>query len=124
MDKNTYFFHLRASHRRRKNQIKELQRPDEQTTSDLLEMEGLTNDFFQHLYTSEGVNNMHQVLDTVPTRVTPEMNAMLNALYSQEEVKPALFQMFPLKAPGPDGFTGRIYATWWTIIRGDFMRAL
>lgn len=28
------------------------------------------------------------------------------------------------KAPGPDGFTGRFFATCWNIISGDFMRAL
>jgi hypothetical protein len=28
------------------------------------------------------------------------------------------------KAPGPDGFTGRFYATCWHIIKEDFMRAL
>ena len=28
------------------------------------------------------------------------------------------------KAPGPDGFIGRFYATCWHIIRDDFMRAM
>ena len=53
-DKNTYFFHLRGR-RRRKNQIKSLQLPSGQMTDNLTEMENLTNDFYQQLYTSEGV---------------------------------------------------------------------
>jgi hypothetical protein len=32
------------------------------------------------------------------------MNADLSAEYTEEEVKNALFQMFPTKAPRPDGF--------------------
>ena len=100
-DKNTYFFHLRASRRRRKNQIKSLQREDGHLTDNVHEMESLTTSFYQQLYTSEGVHDMAQVLDTVPTKVTQDMNDMVNAPYSQKEVKTALFQMFPTKAPGP-----------------------
>ena len=73
------------------------------------EMEALTTDFYTNLYTSEGVQNMEQVLDTVPTKVTPAMNDVLNAPYSQKEVKEALFQMFPIKAPGPDGFPAHFF---------------
>ena len=32
------------------------------------------------------------------------MNDMLNARYTNAEVKAALFQMFPTKARGPEGF--------------------
>lgn len=108
-DKNTYFFHLRASRRRRKNQIKALQRADGQLTEDRREMEELTTDFYKNLYTSEGVQDMDRVLNTVPTKVTPAMNDLLNAPYTHEEVKQALFQMFPTKAPGPDGFPAHFF---------------
>ncbi|XP_073357859.1 uncharacterized protein [Aegilops tauschii subsp. strangulata] len=81
-DKNTYFFHLRASRRRRKNQIKMLQRPDGQMTENLTEMEALATSFYEDLYTSEGVSNMNEVLDTVPCKVTQAMNDILNAPYS------------------------------------------
>lgn len=103
-DKNTYFFHLRASRRRRKNQIKALTRPDGSLTEDKAELENITTEFYKTLYTSEGVNNMEEVLQHVPVKVTPAMNNMLNAPYQEEEVKRGLFQMFPTKAPGPDGF--------------------
>lgn len=36
--------------------------------------------------------------------ITDEMNADLCKPYSQEEISDALFQIGPLKAPGPDGF--------------------
>jgi hypothetical protein len=47
---------------------------------------------------------MNSVLDHVPRKVTPEMNATLTTEFKPEEVKKALFQMFPTKAPRPDGF--------------------
>lgn len=37
-------------------------------------MEALATEFYKNLYTSEGVQNMDQVLSTVPTKVTPAMN--------------------------------------------------
>ena len=83
-DKNTYFFHLRASRRRRKNQIKALQKLNGELTDNVLEMENMSTSFYQELYTSEGVHNMEHIIDTVPTKVTQAMNDMLNAPYSQK----------------------------------------
>ncbi|XP_073360371.1 uncharacterized protein [Aegilops tauschii subsp. strangulata] len=90
-DKNTYFFHLRASRRRRKNKIKALQHPDGGLTEDTGEMEDMVNSFYQHLYNSEGVHDMERVIGTVSRKVMDEMNAQLDAPYSQQEVKDALF---------------------------------
>ena len=69
--------------------------------------------FYKELYTAGGVQDMHQVLETVPTKVTQEMNEVLNAPYTQQEVKQALFQMFPIKAPGPDGFPAHFFQRHW-----------
>lgn len=113
-DKNTYFFHLRASRRGRKNQIK-----DGRVTENKCEMEAMTRAFYQELYTTEGVQNMHQVLDTVPCKVTPSMNEALNAPYTQMEVKNALFQMFPLKAPDPDGYPAHYFQQHWEVCGDD-----
>ena len=82
-DKNTYFFHLRASRRRRKNQIKALQKPDGELTDNVHEMENMATSFYQHLYTLEGVQNIEQVIDTVPVKVTQAMNDILNARGSE-----------------------------------------
>jgi hypothetical protein len=51
-DKNTRFFHLRASQCRRKNRISKLKRPDGQLTEDLQEMGNLISSFYKELYTS------------------------------------------------------------------------
>ena len=79
------------------------------------EMKQLVTDFYKTLYTTEGVQGVDDVLQHVPRKVTPEMNASLCAPYTNEEVKQALFQMFPTKAPGPDGFPAHFYQRHWDI---------
>jgi hypothetical protein len=66
-------------------------------------------EFYENLFRSEGTSNMNRVLDHIPHRVTAEMNQFLNAPFDDAEVKTALFQMFPMKAPGPDGFPAHFF---------------
>jgi hypothetical protein len=123
-DKNSKFFHQRASMRKRKNLIKSLTRSDGQVIEDKEEMMAMTLEFYKNLYTSEGVHDMHKVLDHVPRKVTTEMNDLLKAPYAQEEVKKALFQMFPTKAPGPDGFPTHFFQRHWDICGEEITKAV
>ena len=58
---------------------------------------------------------MAEVLEHVPVKVTPAMNDILLAPYDAKEVKMTLFQMFPTKAPGPDGFRAHFFQRHWDI---------
>jgi hypothetical protein len=73
-DKNTRFFHLRACQRKKRNKITRLVRHDGMATEDAEEMASMTRDFYEQLYTSEGVANMGEVIDVIPQKVTAEMN--------------------------------------------------
>lgn len=123
-DKNTKFFHLRASIRRKKNMIKALANSLGALVDDLGDLKSMVNDFYQKLYTSEGVHGLDDVLHHVPSKVTAGMNDILCAPYSSEEVKTALFQMFPTKAPGPDGFPAHFYQRHWDICGEEITRAV
>lgn len=114
-DKNTHFFHQRASRRKKKKNISKLARLDGSLTECPTELGQLTNQFYGNLFSSEGVHNMEEVLDVVPRKVTDNMNVHLTALFSAQEVKTALFQMFDTKAPGPDGFPAHFFQRHWDI---------
>jgi hypothetical protein len=43
------------------------------------------------------------------------MNSKLIAPIEEKEVKEALFQMFPTKAPGPDGFPAHFFQRYWEL---------
>jgi hypothetical protein len=114
-DKNTRFFHLRASRRRKKNKINQLKKENGVVTEDVMEMSRMVTSFYKELYTTEGTEEMDEVLNSVPRKVTPEMNSQLLIPFEEKEVKEALFQMFPTKAPGPDGFPVHFFQRHWEV---------
>ena len=61
---------------------------------------------------------MEEYLNAVPRKVTPDMQDTLSSEFSAEEVKIALFQMGPTKAPGPDGMNAFFYQRFWHVV-GD-----
>jgi hypothetical protein len=85
-------------------------------TEDETVVASMTTKFYRSLYTAEGTANTDQLLDTVLTKVTGEMNDMLLKPIGPEEVKNALFQMFPTKAPGPDGFPAHFFKSIGTFV--------
>jgi hypothetical protein len=53
-----------------------------------------------------------------------EMNEQLCKDFTDEEISNALFQIGPIKAPGPDGFLARFYQMNWDLMRADIIRAV
>jgi hypothetical protein len=84
-------------------------------SEDLGEISHMTQNFYTGLYTSEDTIGMEEVLQSVPIFVTPEMNEQLMEEFRGEEVKHALFQMFPLKALGPDGYPSQFFQKHWDL---------
>ena len=52
------------------------------------------------------------------------MNNMLLEEFTQEEVKKALFQMNPTKAPSPDGMNPLFFQIYWHIVVTDVSDAV
>jgi predicted transcriptional regulator len=95
--------------RQKKNKIERLTRPNGTVCENLDELEAMMKEFYEDLYKSKGTIVIEEVLSNVPSKVTPAMNADLLETYTESEVNNALFQMFPTKAPGPDGFPAHFF---------------
>ena len=90
-DKNTKFFHQRASQRRRKNHISGVLDNDWVWWEFDVGIATVAEKYFQDLFTTTNPSNMDNVLNAVDRVVTPDMNHMLLQPYTLEEVKSALF---------------------------------
>jgi hypothetical protein len=52
------------------------------------------------------------------------MNEQLCRDFSEKEISDALFQIGPIKAPGPDGFPARFYQRNWELLKPDIIVAV
>jgi hypothetical protein len=55
-------------------------------------------------------------------KITDEENAALEADFSEQEVKAAIFESYAEGAPGLDGFSFLLYQKFWPLIKGDLMK--
>lgn len=112
-DRNTKFFHARASTRKRKNEIKCLTNEAGVWTEDEEEIESIDCSYFIELFssTAPSIEHIDTTLKKVSNKITDEMRAEMVQPFTSEEVLAALLQMNPTKAPGPDRFPAAFYQT-------------
>jgi hypothetical protein len=118
-DKNTSYFHKQAEARKQFKKVTEIQ-VQSQTITDFEGIKAAAADAFETLYTEtqrSAIDSTTYPLSLVPTLIQEEVNNSLTKEVTQQEIKEALDQMNPDKAPGPDGFTARFYQQSWDIIK-------
>lgn len=76
----------------------------------------IIKEYFRNLFTTGGQCDWGSLLDCVKHVVTAEMNEVLTRPVDDEKIKCAVFQMGNLKPPGPDGFQGVFFQSFWEII--------
>ncbi|CAN6679920.1 unnamed protein product [Malus baccata var. baccata] len=120
-DANTKFFHHSTLHRRRRNTIVRLKGEDGCWVERPDQIRRLVESHFIDIFRSAGQRNWGSLLDCVSLVVTDAMNMGLIASISEDEIKAAALGMGCLKAPGPDGFQGVFYQSFWETIREDVL---
>ena len=84
----------------------------------------IVEDYFRDIYHTSYPSNIDQVVQLVEPKVTRAMNNILLLRYTVEEVRTALFQMNPSKAPGPDGINAFFFQKFWHIVSPDIIKVV
>jgi hypothetical protein len=121
-DKNTTFFHAFASERRKRNTIKRLKKDDGSWVEGQEQLKEYVAAYFFNLFSSTAEQYSEDIIQAVSPKVTADMNNILCAEYTEEEVKKAMFSIGDLKAPGPDGMPSIFFKHFWTTV-GDQVTA-
>jgi hypothetical protein len=67
---------------------------------------------------------MESCLQVLERQVSEAMNETLLQDFSKEEVQATLFQMAPLKAPSPDGFSTGFFQDNWATVKEEICDAI
>uniref|UniRef100_A0A2N9GYK3 Reverse transcriptase domain-containing protein n=1 Tax=Fagus sylvatica TaxID=28930 RepID=A0A2N9GYK3_FAGSY len=102
-DRNTKYFHGRATQRRRRNSVSKLCDERGRWHESNEEIAELMIEYYTTLFTTSNPTHLAEATSEVQKVVTLEMNNNLTREFKAEEVEQAIQQMAPSKAPGPDG---------------------
>ncbi|GAU45807.1 hypothetical protein TSUD_87100 [Trifolium subterraneum] len=115
-DRNTLYYHLKATIRRRRNNIIMLRNSDKEWVEDPSTLHNMVTEFYKNLFSKPNEEcEWFQTNITYP-RLEVSSLAKLENVPDSEEIKYALFSMSPWKAPGPDGYPAGFYQQAWNIV--------
>jgi len=108
-DRNTSYFHYKASHRFRRNKISGLRNSANAWCTEDKQIKDIVVDYFHSLFASSHPTEQSEIFKAIKPSVTQEMNEQLLKPFTKEEVEVALNQMESITAQGPDGMPPLFY---------------
>ena len=80
--------------------------------------------YYQDLFSTSNLDPQWAPLNHIPMVITKEMNSALTGTFRECEVKDALKQMTPVKAPGLDGMPPLFYQHFWGVVDTDLTSSI
>ncbi|VFQ80611.1 unnamed protein product [Cuscuta campestris] len=122
-DASAKFFHNVVKNRRQKLRISSLKDDHGRTIEEASNIALHAIDYYTNIYSDEPVSIDPQLLSYIPNIINGEDNLMLCAVPQEEEIRGAIWDLNSHSAPGPDGYNGTFFKTYWHIIHDEVTRA-
>ena len=90
-DKNTKFFHSKASQRRRRNHRKGIKNLQDHWMEKVEDIAKVAIEYFDNLFCAGSCDQMEECLETVLVKVTPDMQNLMSCDFTAEEIKVSVF---------------------------------
>uniref|UniRef100_A0A803MRA4 Reverse transcriptase domain-containing protein n=1 Tax=Chenopodium quinoa TaxID=63459 RepID=A0A803MRA4_CHEQI len=85
-------------------------------------IEGVISTYFGKLFASDNPSEYEAAVEGIKPLVIEDMRRELEKEPTGEEIRVALFQMHPNKAPGPDGMHALFFQKFWSTVGNDVIR--
>uniref|UniRef100_A0A803QF96 Reverse transcriptase zinc-binding domain-containing protein n=1 Tax=Cannabis sativa TaxID=3483 RepID=A0A803QF96_CANSA len=123
-DRNTKFFHAKASARKSNNTIKFMHVENGTRVTAKHEIAAAIHDYFAEIFTASTLDEdaLITTLNAIPTTIATEMNVNLLKPFEVADVEVALHSMALDKSPGIDGMSPMFYQHNWVVV-GNLVRA-
>jgi hypothetical protein len=118
-EKNTKFFHQKASQRKSGNCVDSIHDDHREKFDDEEDIARVFNDFFQDLFSTSHPERISEAMEVVKDRLSDAMRNILEADFAEDEVFLAAKNLKHHAAPGPDGMPALFYQKFWTIVGKD-----
>uniref|UniRef100_A0A803PIJ2 Reverse transcriptase domain-containing protein n=1 Tax=Cannabis sativa TaxID=3483 RepID=A0A803PIJ2_CANSA len=125
-DKNTRYFHQKASNRKHNNYIRGLTLPDGSITHDTQTIFTQFHSYYTDIFCSQGTSSsaIFSILQGVTSTLSPAQSAFLVEEFTVDEIKTAMFSLSGDKSPGPDGLNSFFYQKNWDTLGSDLCQGL
>ena len=114
-DRNTKFFHVATSQRCKRNKIDGITKEGVHYKRQK-DIKRVILGYFLNIYSSDHPRSFDACLSAGNPRVTQEMNNELVRAFREEEIRVALNQVHPTKAPSPDGMSPIFFKKYWDVV--------
>ncbi|KAL4348306.1 hypothetical protein GQ457_17G007700 [Hibiscus cannabinus] len=121
-DRNTAYFHARASGRRKKNRIRGLFGESGIWTDKQAEVAGVAMRYFSTFFSFSQPTPNSTLLSNIVHCISSDDNSSLLRPFTDVEILAAFQDMNPMKAPGIDGLPGSFFRQHWELIGPDILR--
>ena len=123
-DRNTKFHHATTKKRRAQNRIISIKDKHERLVESEIEVENVAVQYFRDLFSTSSPTELDASLRFISEKVSHTDNMILLEKPSEHEIRKALFEINPDKAPGPDGMTSKLFQKFWREMRQDIIRLM